>query len=163
MPTPDEFTTFGREIEAEKTYIDSNQGSFWNPLRYLPQSLSNSKSSGSKAMEESAVNELIIASMLDVSGSLKNASIPDAFRMSKNEISSPRGVDKMEEYLATFLPAHLIRAKAYSSAADILVDPHFVSRRVRALGVIESTRRHVADLLELRREVSKLAPSVWNS
>jgi tetratricopeptide (TPR) repeat protein len=159
LPTPDEFTTFGREIEAEKTFIDNNQGSFWNPLRYLPQSLSNSKYSGSKAMEESAVNELIIASMLDVSGSLKNASIPDAFRMSKNEISSPRGVDKMEEYLATFLPAHLIRAKAYSSAADILVDPHFVGRRVRALGVIESTRRHVADLLELRREVSKLAPS----
>lgn len=97
--------------------------------------------------------------MLDVSGRLARASIPDAFRMSKNDTKSLRGVDKMEEYLATFLPEHLIRAKAYSGAADILVDPHFVSRRVRALGVIESTRRHVADLLELRREAGKLTPT----
>jgi len=158
LPTADEYTSFGREIDAEKAFIDSNQGSFWNPLRYISQSMSNSKVSGSKAMEDSAVNELLIASMLDVSGSLVSASIPDAFRMSKNETKSLRGVDKMEEYLATFLPAHLIRAKAYSNAADILIDPHFVSRRVRALGVIESTRRHVADLLDLRREVSKLTP-----
>lgn len=60
------------------------------------------------------MSELVIASLLDVSRSLVNTSILDAFRKSKNEMKLHRVVDKMEEYLATFLSAHLIRAKAYS-------------------------------------------------
>jgi hypothetical protein len=57
----------------------------------------------------------------------------------------------MEEYLTTFLPSHLMQSHAIPGAAEILADPHFISRRVHALGIVEATARHVADLQELRR------------
>lgn len=156
MPTADNFTSFGKEIEAEKSY---NQRLKWNPIRFIAQQFSGSKDFDRKAMEESSVNELVVASLLDLSGHLEKVSISDAFRESKEATKSLKGGHYMEEYMATFLPTHLIRANAFSSAADILVDSHFIRRRVRALGVIESSRRHVTDLLELRRELGKLSPS----
>jgi hypothetical protein len=61
----------------------------------------------------------------------------------------------MEEYMSAFLPWHLMKCEAYSSAAEILSDSHFIGRRVHALGIIEATSRQVADLQELRR----LAPN----
>lgn len=59
----------------------------------------------------------------------------------------------MEEYIVTFLPIHLIRAKALLSAGELLVDKVFISRRVKILGSVLATRRHVMDLVELRREL----------
>jgi len=61
----------------------------------------------------------------------------------------------VEDYLVTHLPSHLIKAKALASAADILLDPTFISNRVRSMSPINATRQHVADLTELRRSLSK--------
>jgi len=58
---------------------------------------------------------------------------------------------KVEEYIAENLPLHLIRAKMVVRAAEVLVDQDFCTRRVIALGPIEATRRHVSDLVDLRR------------
>ena len=57
----------------------------------------------------------------------------------------------MEEYSTENTPLHLIRAKMVHRAAEILVDRDFCSRRVMTLGPIEATRRHVSDLIDLRR------------
>ena len=57
----------------------------------------------------------------------------------------------VEEYIAENMPLHLIRAKMMKKASEFLVDPDFCRRRVVALGAIESTRRHVSDLIDLRR------------
>ena len=57
----------------------------------------------------------------------------------------------MEEYSTENTPLHLIRAKMIPRAVEVLVDKDFCSRRVIALGPIEATRRHVSDLIELRR------------
>ncbi|KAL7432471.1 hypothetical protein ACHAXM_003131 [Skeletonema potamos] len=57
----------------------------------------------------------------------------------------------MEEYSTENTPLHLIRAKMVQRAVEVLVDRDFCSRRVIALGPIEATRRHVSDLIELRR------------
>ncbi len=57
----------------------------------------------------------------------------------------------IEEYIAENMPLHLIRARMIEKAAGVLVDNEFCSRRVVALGPIEATRRHVSDLIELRR------------
>lgn len=71
----------------------------------------------------------------------------------------------VEEYIAENIPLHLIRAKMLKRASEFLVDPDFCRRRVTALGSIESTRRHVSDLIELRRaHASKntgKSPSDW--
>ena len=57
----------------------------------------------------------------------------------------------IEEYIAENMPLHLIRAKMVEKAAEVLVDQDFCTRRVIALGPIEATRRHVSDLVDLRR------------
>ena len=57
----------------------------------------------------------------------------------------------IEEYIAENLPLHLIRAKKVEKAAEVLIDQDFCTRRVVALGPIEATRRHVSDLIDLRR------------
>ena len=57
----------------------------------------------------------------------------------------------MEEYIVTFFPGHLMRCEVFTSAAELLSDPHFIGRRANALGIIEATSRQVADLQELRR------------
>jgi len=57
----------------------------------------------------------------------------------------------MEEYSTENTPLHLVRAKMIPRAVEVLVDKDFCSRRVIALGPIEATRRHVSDLIELRR------------
>jgi hypothetical protein len=57
----------------------------------------------------------------------------------------------VEEYIAENIPLHLIRAKMLKRASEFLVDPDFCRRRVIALGSIEATRRHVSDLIDLRR------------
>lgn len=57
----------------------------------------------------------------------------------------------IEEYIAENMPLHLIRARMIERAAEVLVDQDFCTRRVVALGPIEATRRHVSDLIDLRR------------
>ncbi len=57
----------------------------------------------------------------------------------------------MEEYSTENTPLHLVRAKMIPRAVEVLVDKDFCSRRVIALGPIEATRRHVSDLIDLRR------------
>ena len=57
----------------------------------------------------------------------------------------------IEEYIAENMPLHLIRANMAGKSAEVLVDQDFCTRRVVALGPIEATRRHVSDLIDLRR------------
>ena len=57
----------------------------------------------------------------------------------------------VEEYITENIPLHLIRAKMLKRASEFLVDSDFCRRRVVALGPIEATRRHVSDLIDLRR------------
>jgi tetratricopeptide (TPR) repeat protein len=57
----------------------------------------------------------------------------------------------MEEYSTENTPLHLIRAKMVQRAVEVLVDRDFCCRRVIALGPFEATRRHVSDLIDLRR------------
>lgn len=57
----------------------------------------------------------------------------------------------IEEYVAENMPLHLIRATMVEKASEVLLDQDFCTRRVVALGPIEATRRHVSDLIDLRR------------
>jgi hypothetical protein len=75
----------------------------------------------------------------------------ESLRDGQIDVAVIPGGDKMEEYIVAFLPGHLMRCEAYSSAAEILSDPHFIGRRVNSLGIVEATSRQVSDLQELRR------------
>eukprot|EP00559_Dactyliosolen_fragilissimus_P002762 CAMPEP_0184856530 /NCGR_PEP_ID=MMETSP0580-20130426/1728_1 /TAXON_ID=1118495 /ORGANISM="Dactyliosolen fragilissimus" /LENGTH=511 /DNA_ID=CAMNT_0027351619 /DNA_START=793 /DNA_END=2328 /DNA_ORIENTATION=- len=65
------------------------------------------------------------------------------------------GGEKIEKYIASYLPTNLIRARMFSSAGEILTDKDFISRRVTTLGTVEASRVQVEDLLDLRRELQR--------
>ena len=62
----------------------------------------------------------------------------------------------IEEYVTENLPLHFLRAKMVKKASEVLINQDFCTRRVVALGPIEATRRHVSDLIELRRAHANL-------
>merc|ERR1719291_318691 len=57
----------------------------------------------------------------------------------------------VEEYAAENMPLHRIRAGMAGRAAGVLASRDFCTRRVVALGPVEAARRHVSDLVDLRR------------
>ena len=52
------------------------------------------------------------------------------------------------EYAVEMMPWHLVRCRRYRDAAAVLTDAEFVIRRLVALGMLEGTRMHVADVEE---------------
>lgn len=153
LPAADNFTSFVNEITEEQNYHDSRRGIISGALRFLSKSLSGDNAE--KGLDESEVHEMVAACLAGVNGRIKSSILIEAFRKSKEINKTMKGGDKLEEYLAFFLPSHLIRSQHYAAAGELLVDGQFIRRRVKSLGAAEATRKHVADLLELRREFAR--------
>lgn len=151
LPEGDAFTSFVEEIKEEQKYHDARRGLIGGALRFLSKSIAGE---GSDGLQDAEVHELIAACLVGVER-VKSSLIVEAFRKSKETNKTLKGGDKLEEYMAVFLPSHLIRSHYFAAAGEILVDTQFVRRRVKALGAAEATRKQVADLLELRREFAK--------
>ena len=159
-PDADDFTSYLEKIEEERK-LSRESGSLWTaPLRFLAQQLVVGGSNTSKpGFHDNEAHKLIITSLLGIGDKLgKAGSVVDALKAGQLDIAVTAGGDKMEEYMAAFLPWHLMRCDAFSSAAEILTDSHFIGRRVHALGIVEATARHVADLQELRRVAGSVIP-----
>jgi len=152
LPEIDEFTSFEEELRDEKAFHDSRAGLWSASLNFISRRLSYGGNGA--AIDETDIHELVVACLLDIEGSVDNASIIDKFARIKLSPLPSRG-DKLELYLATFLPMHMMKSKAFVACGEVLTSTYFVRRRVAALGSSEATRRHMTDLLELRREVAK--------
>lgn len=150
-PDPDDFTSYLEKIEEERK-VTQGSSSLWSaPIRFLAQQISpaNNVKGG---FSESEAHKLVVTAVLEVGDGLENSgSMADALKMGQIDMAMIPGGDKMEEYVATFLPSHLMRFEAFANAAEILSDTNFIGRRVHALGIVEATSRQVADLQELRR------------
>ena len=106
-------------------------------------------------------HKLVVNSLLNIGDAkLKGGSVAEALKAGQLDIAVAAGGDRMEEYIAAFLPSHLMRCNAFTSAAEILSDSHYIGRRVHALGIVEATSRHVADLQELRRVAGNITITV---
>eukprot|EP00591_Stephanopyxis_turris_P007663 CAMPEP_0195515802 /NCGR_PEP_ID=MMETSP0794_2-20130614/6743_1 /TAXON_ID=515487 /ORGANISM="Stephanopyxis turris, Strain CCMP 815" /LENGTH=872 /DNA_ID=CAMNT_0040644285 /DNA_START=123 /DNA_END=2741 /DNA_ORIENTATION=+ len=129
---------------------------FRNAAKYFVQLAQriNSKDSG---MAEFQFHELMVASLTGGWSTLMRTSISSAVNDQSDLVS------EIDEYVVTCLPSHLIRARAVASAGEILADSKFITRRVATMGPVEATRQQVADLVELRRAVSKLSGSKKDS
>jgi hypothetical protein len=151
-PDPDDFTSFSVKIEEERK-VGRESSSLWTaPLRFLAQQLAQGTNPLKKGFHGDEAHRIVVSALLDVGEGLSNSnSVVESLRDGQIDVAVVPGGDKMEEYIATFLPYHLMRCEAFSSAADILSDTHFIGRRVNALGIVEATSRQVADLQELRR------------
>lgn len=157
----DKFISFEQEIVAEQKYHDSKRGLLSGAMRFLAKHLSSSD--GDAGLQEIDVHEMVAACLVGVDGRVASMPIADAFARSRVETDSIPGGSNLEEYLSVFLPSHLVRCHAYTSAGALLVSPNFIRRRVHSLGVAEATRKQVTDLLDLRREVAKCPSTVTKS
>jgi len=155
-PDADDFASYLGKIEEEKK-ITGESDSLWTaPLRFLTQQF-NQSTGVSQGFRGGEAHKLVVTSLLDIGDGLGRAgSVSEALMAGQIDMAVIAGGEKMEEYMSAFLPWHLMKCEAYSSAAEILSDSHFIGRRVHSLGIIEATSRQVADLQELRR----LAPTV---
>ena len=151
-PDADDFTSFLGKIEEERK-ISRESSSLWTaPLRFLAQQLVAGNSPLKGGIQDVDAHKLVVSALLNVGDGIgRSGSVSEALRAGQVDMSMMSGAARMEEYLGAFLPYHLIRCEAHSSAAEVLSDSHFIGRRVHALGIVEATSRQVADLQELRR------------
>lgn len=164
IPSGDEYTSFGAAIDAEVKSQDG-LGPFWSaPWRGAAKYVSKLMLGGKVGMEEYQFHRLVISSLIGVSSTkARIPSVAFALKDSKSSLESIPGGDEAEMYIAAHMPNHLIRAKMLCGAGELLSDADYTARRVAALGTVEATRRQVLDLVELRREVSKVASERANS
>jgi tetratricopeptide (TPR) repeat protein len=159
-PVNDNFIYFDDLID-EETRIVNEQKDVWNrpPAFVFGQIIPQSKPNLGATVVVEKVHETLISSLVTGSGSgsmFTKKSITEVMKANQLGVASSRGGrDKFEEYVLTLLPEHLMTAKAYSSAAALLTDTDFVRKRVFALGIMEATGRHVADIIDLRNLTMK--------
>lgn len=155
-PDADDFTSYLGKIEEERKI--SKESSLWTaPLRFLAKQLAQGHAASKGGFQGGEAHKLVVTSLLDLGNDLDGSgSISETLRSGQLDMMAMPGGDKMEEYMSAFLPSHLMRCEAFTSAAEVLSDPHFIGRRVRSLGIVEATSRQVADLHELRRVAGSL-------
>lgn len=151
-PDADDFTSYLSKIEEERAISRNSNGVLSAPLRFLAQQINQKSGSSVGGFQDGEAHKLVVTSLLDIGDGLGSlGSISEALLAGQIDMAVIAGGEKMEEYMAAFLPWHLMKCEAFTSAAEILSDSHFIGRRVQALGIIEATSRQVADLHELRR------------
>lgn len=155
LPEIDEFTSFESEIKDERKYHDTRRGIIGGALHIISKSISGEINE--EGLPELKVHRLVSSCLVD-SDQVTGTAIADAFCKTGDQNKFAKGGDKLEEYMVFFLPSHLIRSRCFAAAGELLVNPDFIKRRVKSLGAAEGSRKHVADLLELRREAAKEPP-----
>jgi tetratricopeptide (TPR) repeat protein len=150
-PVSDQFTYYNDMIKAENNIVVGKSSAWSLSLTFLfRQNIPDSDTTSYLSEEE--VHELVVISLVGGGDgrALTKSSISEAMRANQSSTQQLEGGAKFEEYAMSFLPEHLLLAQAYASSAELLVDSDFVSRRVFSLGILESTSRQVADIIELR-------------
>jgi hypothetical protein len=151
-PDVDDFTSFSNKIEEERQLCSGPSSLSTTPLRFLAKQLAQGANPLKTGFQVNEAHKIVLSSLLEVGEGVTNSnSIVDALREDQIDVAVIPGGDKMEEYIVTFLPGHLMRCEVFSSAAEVLSDPDFIGRRANSLGIVEATSRQVADLQELRR------------
>ena len=150
-PVDDQYNYFKDCISEEKKLASKNSQLWTAPLRFLTQH------HRTETLTDDRVHELLIAALVGGSDgkALSKSSVAEAMQANQISMKGIEGADKFEEYTTAFLPEHLMLSKAFSSAAELLVDDGFVRRRVFAMGIMDATGRQVADILDLRSFMGK--------
>jgi len=167
-PTDDQFTFFSDKIEEEIKETGKKDTLDWgSQLKFLlkaPSVENGEEEETEDGVTSEAANELIIVSLLAAGdrGALDQESVVEALNTSQVSIQELVGGVKLEEYTMSFLPDHLMHARAFSNAAELLACHPFIRRRVFALGIMEATSKEVSDMLELRRVVGKYVAATDN-
>lgn len=160
-PDVDDFTSFSDKIQEERKISSRSNLLPKMPLKFLSKQPAKDTKSLGTGFHVDEAHKIVLFSLLDIGEGITNSnSVVDTLRESQIDVAVTPGGDKMEEYIVTFLPGHLLRCEIFSSAAEVLSDPDFIGRRANSLGINEATSRQVADLQELRRLAGNVTLSI---
>jgi tetratricopeptide (TPR) repeat protein len=146
-PKEDEFTAFSADLitEAEAEIETTTQSWFTNAAKYLfSPSDPDTTTSGTTDQQ---FHELMTC-VLDHGNNIN----PSGDNESQKEILKGLNVEK---YVLSYLPTHLIRAQMFDDVCTLLIDFEFIDQRIKMLGILEATKRHMSDLTDLRRQVQR--------
>jgi hypothetical protein len=120
-PVDDQFTHFSDHIVEEDTTVRCNKNSWSAPLRFLFEHLAPPKDiEASTTLIAEKVHELVAVSLVggvDSAALKKKKTITEAMKTNQLPMELLRVGDKCEEFMMSFLPEHLMLAKAFSSVA----------------------------------------------
>ena len=152
-PKPDEFTAFSAQLEAESRRMIKGGQSHWlgNASKYFfnGQTIENSTARAEQ------FHELLMSSLLGAGKPISPSHIINTLIECIQIMKTQRYDSSIEKYIVNFLPTHLFRARMLLNARAILINSDFISLRIRILGTVEATRRHMADINDIRQELQK--------
>lgn len=131
---------------------EEQEKSLFSPLRSAAKIFAQLTNRGDErvAMSESQFHGLMVASLIN--GWTASTQYPS---ITSHLANINDGTEGLDHYRSEFLPSHLIRAKSYNNAGEVLADKKFIAKRISVMGAIEATRRHISDLIDLKKESSK--------
>ena len=152
-PKPDEFTALSSQLEAESKRMTKGGQSHWfgNAAKYI----FNGQSPENSTVRIEQFHELLISSLLGVGKPLSPSHISNTLMECTHNLATQPFGSSIEKYIVHFLPNHLVKARMLPSARIILTSSDFISLRIRTLGPVEATRRHMADINDIRQEWQK--------
>ena len=153
-PISDDFTSFNEDLEAESQKEDTDRHWFSNAAKYLFSSNQDQEYRGTARPQ---FHELMVCALSGGSSELEKGQIAKVFKENKKPCTNREAGDNMEKYITSYLPNHLINAGMFADASFILIDNDFILRRMSCLGVPVATRRHMQDILDLRRELQRIS------
>lgn len=158
-PEADMYTYFADAVAEEKQIADDNSSQIELPLRFIFNTPSRENEPKNSYLTNEFTHELVAITLLGGGDgrALWKRNLKEVLQANQISMQSIEGGDKFEEYTTSFLPEHLMFASAHTTAAELLTNPDFVRRRVFALGIMESTGRQVADILDGRNFSTKAA------
>ncbi|GAX11007.1 hypothetical protein FisN_2Lh536 [Fistulifera solaris] len=158
-PEADTYTYFAEAVADEKVIAKENMTPIELPLRFIFNTPSRDKEQDTMYLTDEFTHELVAITLLGGGDgrSLMKRNLKEVLQANQLSMQLIEGGDKFEEYTTSFLPEHLMFANAHTTAAELLTNPDFVRRRVFGLGIMESTGRQVADILDGRNFSAKAA------
>jgi len=145
-PEGDEFTAFEEELINEAQTETKSDSWFSNAAKYLFSPLDADTVATSTSDQQ--FHELMVCVLND--GNKQNSPVGNE-QPGNNRL---KGLN-VEKYILSYLPTHLIRAQMFDDTSTLLLDFDFIGRRIKTLGILEATKRHMGDLIDLRRQVQK--------
>ena len=147
-PIADYFTAFKDELEVENERSEKAQSSSWfsSAAKYLFSSQTKEKNALSSDIQ---FHELLCHALLNEEKESEDSPFFDG--------------DNVEKYIVAHLSNHLIRARTYQKASDMILDKKFIQRRIKALGTLEATHHQMSDLVEFRKEYNRVHGKSENS
>merc|ERR1712176_1390428 len=104
-PESDNFTSFCEKIEEERRIISKSSTLWAKPFRFFT-SQAGDKLTG---FQDNEAHKIVLTSLLEVGeGMTGSKSIVDTLREGQIDVAVIPGGDKMEEYIVTFFPGHLM-------------------------------------------------------